>query len=135
MPTILSDHDVEGQLEYLLVIWTSEPWRELWQGIGGSVESFRSLGLRHDMPDSELWLFCQEHQLVLVTGNRNADTENSLERTSERLNRPDSLPILTIADPDRVMVDRQYAESVASRALDFIFDLDTVRGARRLYVP
>jgi hypothetical protein len=87
------------------------------------------------MPDLDVWQFCQDHEIVLLTGNRNAQGEDSLERASMRLNQPRSLPILTIGDSKRVMVDPEYAERVASQIMEYIFILDRIRGARRLYVP
>jgi hypothetical protein len=135
MPTILSDHDVEGQLEVLLSIWTAPNCIEVWQGLDCHVATFGSLGIRHDLPDSELWQYCQSSQFILLTGNRNADSDDSLERTSAQLNQPDSLPVLTIANAKRVAHDRQYAERVANAVLDFIVRLDELRGTRRLYVP
>ena len=135
MPTILSDHDVEGHLDVLLTIWTSSRWAELWHGLGCQVETLKSLGLPTDTVDSEVWLFCQAHKMVLITANRNSEGEDSLERASQRLNRPDSLPVLTLADPDRVLADREYAEKVAGQVLEILFDLDHLRGTRRLFVP
>jgi hypothetical protein len=73
--------------------------------------------------------------MVLITANRNSEGEDSLERASQRLNRPDSLPVLTLADPDRVLADREYAEKVAGQVLEILFDLDHLRGTRRLFVP
>jgi hypothetical protein len=43
--------------------------------------------------------------------------------------------VLTIADADRVMLDRTYAEAVAVKVLDFLQDLENLRGTRRLFVP
>jgi hypothetical protein len=135
MPTILSDHDVELHVEVLLTIWTSPPWADLWQELGFEVETLEGLELPSDMVDSQIWLYCQEHQIVLITGNRNAEGDDSLERASQKLNRPDSLPVLTIADPDRLLRDRNYARDVASQVLEYLFELDRFRGTRRLYVP
>ena len=50
-------------------------------------------------------------------------------------NQPDSLPVITIADQDRVLQDRLYAEKVAESLLDYLLRIDQVRGAGRLYVP
>ena len=135
MPTILSDHDVEGHLEALLTIWTSPDCKELWEGLDCRVETFKSLGVSPDLPDSTLWQLCQARHIVLVTGNRNADSEDSLERTSLRLNQPDSLPVITLADAKRVLIDGPYALRVASQILDFLADLENLRGTRRLFAP
>jgi hypothetical protein len=100
-----------------------------------SVESFHSLGLDTRTPDSVLWRLCQEQEIVLITGNRNKEGDDSLEATMERENTALSLPVLTIADPQRVAFDRAYAERAAIRVLDFLLDLEKNRGAMRLYVP
>jgi hypothetical protein len=45
------------------------------------------------------------------------------------------LPVLTLADQDRVLRDRSYAGVVAERLLEILFDLDNLRGSGRLYLP
>ena len=135
MPVILSDHDVEGQLNVLFAIWTSPDWVETWEMLKCRVRTFRSLGIPKGTADSELWELCQAQQFVLLTGNRNADTGDSLEIASQRLNQSDSLPVITIADAGRVTLERQYAERVASQILEILYDLENLRGTRRLFVP
>ncbi len=135
MPAILADHDIEGQLKVLLSIWTSPDWIDLWQMLDCHVHTFLSLAISKEMPDSELWALCQQEQFLLLTGNRNAKGEHSLEIASQRLNQPQSLPVFTIAGADRVMTDRSYAERIASRILDYLVDIDNLRGTRRLFVP
>ena len=82
-----------------------------------------------------VWRTCQKEELVLITGNRNRRGSESLEATIQSGNQPDSLPVVTIADQDRVLRDRAYAEAVAVRLLDYLMRIDEVRGAGRLYVP
>ncbi len=135
MITILADHDIEGQLRALSSVWTSPEWIELWRALGGDVETLAGLGIRRDLPDSDLWQLCQDHGMILITGNRNADGENSLEATMRRLCRDDSLPVLTIADTNRVNFDREYANAVAVKVLEILLDLDRLRGTRRLFIP
>jgi len=43
MPTIMADHDVEGQMQVLLRLLTSAEWRMLWTELKVRVESFVSL--------------------------------------------------------------------------------------------
>ncbi|HEY2410783.1 MAG TPA: hypothetical protein VGI40_00990 [Pirellulaceae bacterium] len=135
MLTILADHNVEAHLDALVNIWTSAEWLELWQMVDCKVCKFASVGLRSTTPDSELWSFCQTNQMLLLTGNRNADGPDSLEMTSLQRNTALSLPVLTFGDPDRVLRDRLYAEAAASRILDYVVSIKNFRGARRLYVP
>jgi hypothetical protein len=72
---------------------------------------------------------------VLVTGNWNAESDDSLEQTIRRLGSSTSLPVLTIGDANRLMNDRRYAEDVAARLLDYIRDIEMLRGSGRLYLP
>ena len=72
---------------------------------------------------------------MLVTANRNADDSDSLEAVIRRENRPDSLPIITLASPQRVLEDRVHAEIVAERLLEKLISIDDFRGTGRIYVP
>jgi hypothetical protein len=135
MPTIMADHDVEGHVDVLLGIWLSAEWQQFWNDAGCDVATFRSLGLASSAPDAEVWRLCQARGILLITGNRNAEGDDSLEATICREQTPQSLPVFTISDPDRLMRDRSYAESVASRLLEYLPLAERVRGSGRLYVP
>jgi hypothetical protein len=135
MLTLMADHDVEGHLDVLLRIWTSDAWSALWQSLRCEIVSFQRLGIADDISDADLWKLCQNEGIVLVTGNRNEESEESLEATIQSLASAGSLPVFTIADPRRIMGDRIYAEAAAERALDFLMDLENLRGTRRLYSP
>jgi predicted nuclease of predicted toxin-antitoxin system len=135
MPRIMADHNVEGHLHALMDIWASPDWGDVWSELSCEVESFERLGISHSTPDTELWEFCQQHEIVLITGNRNAEGEDSLEAAIVGLGTPSSLPVVTIGDPDRLMRDRDYAERAAAQLFEYLLSLDNLRGAGRLYVP
>lgn len=135
MPTIMADHDVEGHLNVLQDIWLSPGWIEAWTEARGEIATFERLGLEESATDAEIWQLCQELGIVLITGNRNAEGEDSLENTIRCLGTRQSLPVLTIGDPDRLMRDPHYAEDVAAQTLDYVRDIEKMRGAGRLYVP
>jgi hypothetical protein len=71
----------------------------------------------------------------MITGNRNAAGPASLETTIRQRNAPNCLPVLTLADPDRIQRDRQYAEAVVERLFDILIDPGALRGTGRLYLP
>ena len=131
----MADHDVEGHLQVLLRVLTSAAWRELWSELAYTVESFVSLGIPYNTPDLELWRICQARQIVLITGNRNKAGLDSLTSVIQRINNPSSIPVLTIGDPPRILSSRDYAESVVSRLLEYLVDLENIRGTGRLYLP
>ncbi|MFI5459574.1 MAG: ACP S-malonyltransferase [Isosphaerales bacterium] len=135
MKGILADNDSEGLLEVILHIWSSNTWRDLWNDLGLSVESFLALGLSPESSDALIWRTCQEEKLVLITGNRNADGVDSLEMVIRVENQPDSLPAVTLANPKRILKDRIYAEKAAEKLLDYLTRIDDFRGAGRIYAP
>jgi hypothetical protein len=112
MRGILADMNVIGILLHLGNIWHSETWRELWSGLGIAIESFESLGLPLNASVEVIWRTGQREQLVQITENRHADEPNPLEMIIRAENQPDSLLVVTIADPRRIAWDRLYAEKV-----------------------
>ena len=135
MPAIMADHNVEKHLQVLLNIWSSPGWGDVWRGLGCELESFGRLGIAPDTSDTDLWDLCQMHEIVLLTGNRNADGADSLEAAIALQGTDRSLPVVTIGDPDRLLRDRDYAERAAAQVLEYLLDLENLRGTGRLYVP
>jgi hypothetical protein len=132
---ILADNNVEGHVNRLLLLLRGDEWGEVWASLGLIVESFDSLGLARDTPDARLWHLCQERQLILLTANRVQRTADSLEATIQRDNTPQSLPVVTLADSDRILEDRAYAERAVVKLLEYLFDIGNYLGTGRLYLP
>jgi hypothetical protein len=132
---ILSDSDVRGQVEYLVVLMRAEPWREFWLDLGLALFNLEDIGLSATSPDPEVWERCQADELVLITGNRNLAGPDSLEATIRLSNTPQSLPVFTIADVKKMNASKAYAEQVVETLIDYLQRIDTVRGAGRLYLP
>ena len=88
-----------------------------------------------DATDAALWQVCQNHNILLLTGNRNAESPEALEMTMRQRNASNCLPVLTLADPDRMQRDRHYAESIVERLVDSLLAPDALRGTDRLYLP
>ncbi len=135
MPGLLADINVQGHVDLLRLVLESSEWAGLWAGLQTTMYTFAGVGLARDAPDAEVWRLCQERQLLLVTANRNRESEDSLEATLQREQTADSLPVLTLADPEQVRHSRAYAERVAARLLEYLIDLDNYRGTGRLYLP
>lgn len=132
---IMGDHDIEGQFAQLIRFFLSPTWRGIWVDAGFTVVSFASLGLSVDSPDVLVWRTCQDRQVILVTGNRNHESPDSLEAAIRQYNRADSLPVFTIGDPQAFSLSRSYAESAAEKLLEHLLEIDRFRGTGRLYIP
>jgi hypothetical protein len=132
---ILADANCAGHLALLLRLFQENWRREVWQFLSLTHVSFTDLGLQPDASDREVWEGCQREQVVLLTANRNDEGPESLASTIQHHNTPQSLPVFTLANDQRVLRDRQYAEAVADRLLEALFDIDSYRGTGRLYLP
>ena len=91
-------------------------------------------GIASDVLDSEVWRFCQQRGLLLLTANRNLDDASSLEQTLRENNTPESLPIITVSAPQRI-VEPEYRERCIHALIGIALDLDNYLGAARLYIP
>jgi hypothetical protein len=135
MIRLLADNNAEGHVELLVRVLLSESWIGFWNELELAVVTFEELGLDRRASDAELWRVCQREQVVLITNNRNAEGPDSLELVVREENRSDSLPVFTLASPERLRVDGSYAEKTAARLLEYLVYLDELRGAGRIYVP
>ena len=132
---ILADANCAGHLALLLRLF-HEGWRrDVWEALHLTPVSFADLELQADASDRDVWETCQRAHVVLLTANRNDEGPESLEATIQHHNTTESLPVFTLANDQRVLRDRSYAEAVADRLLEFLFDVDRYRGTGRLYVP
>jgi hypothetical protein len=113
----------------------SATWRGVWAFFNLPLYTFHDLGLAPETPDVVLWQVCQQHEIILITANRNDDGPDSLESTIRTMNTVHSLPLFTIANARQVLHSREYAERVVSKLLDYLIDIDNYRGTGRLFLP
>ena len=131
---ILADNNVGGAVAALRRILESEEWAEFSATLALRFVEFADLGLARDASDRVVWQTCQEVGAVLITGNR-ASGDNSLEQTIQDHAGADSLPVVTIGDPQRLVHNRAYASECAMRLLDLLERIETLRGMSRLFIP
>jgi hypothetical protein len=132
---ILADANCEGHFALLLTLLQTSWRREVWEFMGMARMTLAEFGLVADASDRAVWEACQRAQVILLTANRNDEGPDSLAATIQQYNTPHSLPVFTLANDQRVLRDRQYAETVADRLIEFLFDIDSYRGTGRLYLP
>jgi hypothetical protein len=135
MATILMDENIAGYADYLSQFIGSPGWKEISSALAIRVVHFDQVGLAKGTPDTDVWEFCQRHHYYLITDNRNQNEPESLETVIRTRSLPTSLPVFTISDIGRFRTDREYAEAVAAKMLEYVFDADNILGAGRLYLP
>ncbi len=135
MKGLVADINVQGQVAYLAQRMQADTWADFWQELELVLYRFEDLGLTASSTDADIWNVCQREQLILITDNRNLDSDDSMEATIRRHGTAQSLPIFTIADKDKLRMDSAYAERVIEKLYDYLLGIDDVRGAGRLYLP
>jgi predicted nuclease of predicted toxin-antitoxin system len=132
---ILADVNVQGQVDLLMTLMRGEPWREMCEDLHIDYVHFSDVGLDRQATDADIWNFCQERECVLITNNRNDDGPESLETAIRQQNTPNSLPVFTLANAERIRHSRAYADRVIESLLDALQRIDSLRGVGRLYLP
>src|SRR4051794_29874334 len=112
-----------------------DPWADFWHALGLVFHHFGDVGLSASSTDFEVWNACQDEQLILITDNRNLDSDESLEATIRRNITPQSLPVFTIADMSEFRTNSSYVERVVEAFYDYLLRIEEVRGTGRLYLP
>ena len=72
---------------------------------------------------------------MLITANRNKHGPDSLEEQIRTDRQPTDLPIMTLANAERVLEDSAYAERTAIKLLDYLMRINQLLGTGRLYIP
>ena len=131
---ILTDNDVIGAVRAFRRILESPEWIDLTATLELQFMELKDVELPIDAPDSSVWQRSQDIGALLITGNRSSG-EGSLDQTIADQAGPESLPVLTIGDPRRVIRDPVYAQECAISLLDFVERIETLRGTGRLFIP
>lgn len=96
---VLIDYNLMGAAVLFWGTFLAEGWLDL---LPIRFFAFQNVGLPMDSSDRAVWQFAQSNQMILMTANRNMKGTDSLEQTIREENKPASLPILTIGNPDRL---------------------------------
>lgn len=128
----LIDHNLGGHAELLLGNIASQGWLELLQI---RFVTFKEMNLAINSNDRVVWQLAQANQMILLTANRSMKGEDSLEQVLREENMTNSLPVITIGDPDRFLEDRAYRNRCVDCILEILVDIENFIGVGRLFVP
>ena len=135
MCRLLSDVHAGGYLATIVRVCRQPAWLGFWEHSRAEAFALSDFGLKSTIKDNDLWEFCQDRQLLLVTGNRKDEGPDSLETAIRTRGTPSSLPVITLANFRWLRRDRNYRERAAVRLLEILLDVDHVRGTGRVYIP
>jgi hypothetical protein len=135
MRGLVADANIQGQVEHLVMCMCADAWADFWEALELVLYRFEDIGLSTSATDLEVWNVCQAEGLILITDNRNLDSEDSLEATIRQNNTSLSLPVFTIADMNQFRTDSSYVDDVVEVLYVYLMRIDEVRGTGRLYLP
>ncbi len=128
----LIDHNLKGHSVILLGAIASQDWLEI---IPIRFVTFVEIGLPINSDDRVVWRAAQENEMILLTANRSMKGKNSLEEVMRQENTSDSLPVITISQVDRLLDTSEYRNRCIERLIEVVLDIDSYRGARRIFIP
>jgi hypothetical protein len=131
MTIVLVDHNLEGQSDWLWGVLATRGWLDIYPM---RRVPFKEAGLPINSDDRTVWRYAQTHEMLLLTANLNQKGSASLETTLREENTPRSLPILTLANLDRLR-EKQYREICAIRLVEIAIDIENYMGVGRLFIP
>jgi hypothetical protein len=97
--------------------------------------TFAELDLPTDSDDRMVWRLAQENQMILLTANRSMKGKDSLEQVMREESISVSLPVVTISNADRLLNDSEYRGRCVEKLIEIVLDIDSYRGARRIFIP
>ncbi|MBG1267488.1 DUF5615 family PIN-like protein [Nostoc sp. WHI] len=128
----LVDHNLKGHARILLGSIASLGWLD---SVPIRFVTFEEMGLSIDSSDRVVWRLAQKNQMILLTANRSMKDEDSLEQVMREENTPNSLPVVTIGNADRVLTDSSYREDCVDRLVEIVLYIGNYIGARRVFIP
>ena len=128
----LIDHNLKGHALVFLGAIASQGWLDI---VPIQFVTFDEMNLSIDSDDRVVWRLAQENQMILLTANRSMKGKDSLEQVMREENTSKSLPVLTVSNTDRLLNDSEYRVRCIESLIEIVLDIDTYRGARRIFIP
>lgn len=122
---------MEGHASLLWGALAADGWLTL---LPLQLVTFADVGLPFDANDRDVWRLAQSRGMLVLTLNRNMRESGSLEQTLREENTATSLPVLTVGSPNR-LDEKSYRDACAVRLVEIVLDLESYRGAGRVYIP
>ncbi|TYQ30878.1 ACP S-malonyltransferase [Pseudanabaena sp. UWO310] len=128
----LIDHNLKGHALVLFGAIASQGWLNV---LPIQFVNFAEVDLAIDSNDRVVWRLAQEKQMILLTANRSMKGRDSLEQVMREESTSNSLPVVTIANADRLLNDIDYRGRCVESLIEITLDIDSYRGARRIFIP
>jgi hypothetical protein len=128
----LIDHNLKGHALVFFGAIASQGWLDV---IPIQFVTFADMNLSIDSDDRTVWRLAQENRMILLTANRSMRGKDSLEQVMREESTSESLPVMTVSNADRLLNDSEYRGRCVESLVEIVLDIDTYRGARRIFIP
>ena len=128
----LIDHNLKGHALVFFGAIATQGWLDI---VPMQFVTFAEMDLSINSDDRTVWRLAQENQMILLTANRSMDGKDSLEQVLREENTSESLPVITVSNADRLLNDSEYRGRCVESLVEIVLDIDTYRGARRIFIP
>jgi hypothetical protein len=128
----LIDHNLKGHALIFFGAIAGQGWLDI---VPIRFVTFAEMDLLIDSDDRVVWRVAQENQMILLTANRSMKGKDSLEQVMREENTSASLPVITIGNADRLLNDSEYRGRCVESLIEIVLDIDSYRGARRIFIP
>lgn len=129
---ILVDHNLRGHSVVLAGSLAASGWLDL---ISIRFVLFEEVGLKVNSSDRTVWQCAQANKMLLLTANRSMKGKDSLEQVMREENTPTSLPVITIGNINRLLIEPDYQKRCVNRLVEIVIDIEDYRGTRRIFIP
>jgi hypothetical protein len=128
----LIDHNLKGHALVFFGAIASQGWLDI---LPIRFVTFAEIELSIDSNDRVVWRLAQKNQMILLTANRSMKGKDSLEQVMREESIPTSLPVITVSNSERLLNDSEYRGRCVESLIEIVLDIDSYRGARRIFIP
>jgi hypothetical protein len=128
----LIDHNLNGHAIIFFGSIANQGWLDI---IPIRFVTFAQMELPIDSDDRVVWRLAQENQMILLTANRSMKGKDSLEQVMREEITPNSLPVITIGNADRLLNDSEYRERCVESLIEIVLGINDYMGVSRLFIP
>ncbi|MCA2507272.1 MAG: ACP S-malonyltransferase [Microcystis sp. M54BS1] len=128
----LIDHNLKGHALVFFGAIATQGWLDI---VPMQFVTFAEMDLSINSDDRTVWRLAQENQMILLTANRSMEGKDSLEQVLREENTSESLPVITVGNAERLLNDSEYRGRCVESLVEIVLDIDTYRGARRIFIP
>ena len=128
----LIDYNLNGHSLVLYGAISRSGWLDL---VPIEFITFADVELPSNSSDRVVWRFAQKNNMILLAANRSMKEKDSLEKVMREENTANSLPVITISNPDRLLSESNYREKCVENLIEIIINIDIYMGSRRIFIP